>query len=147
MLHSINAALDKIPQSLISLAARVFPSAVFFMSGRTKVEGFDVTENAVDLFRDEYALPFLDPTFAARLAALGEHLFPIMLVLGLGSRFAALALLVMTGVIEWVYPSAWPLHGTWATCFLVVLARGPGVFSLDYLLGRTFGFRRKMPAR
>jgi putative oxidoreductase len=135
---SVFALLDRIPQSLISLAARIFPAAVFWMSGRTKVEGFDVTDNAVALFREEYALPLLDPLVAARLAAFGEHVFPALLVIGLGSRFAALALLGMTAVIEYVYPDAWPTHGTWATCFLVVIARGPGVFSLDYLLGRLF---------
>lgn len=128
--------LDKIPQSVVSLAARVFPAAVFWRSGQTKVEGFDVTDNAVALFREEYALPLLDPLLAARLAALGEHIFPVLLVIGLASRFAALGLLGMTAVIEYVYPDAWPLHGTWAACFLVVIARGPGVFSLDYLLGR-----------
>lgn len=134
-LRSIIAALDKIPHSLISLAARVFPSALFWMSGRTKVEGFDVTENAIALFRDEYALPLIDPELAARLAAFSEHFFPVLLVIGLASRFAALALLGMTAVIEWVYPDAWPTHGTWATCFLVVIARGPGIFSLDALIG------------
>lgn len=132
---AVIATLDKIPRSVISLAARVFPATVFFMSGRTKVEGFDVTENAIALFRDEYALPLIDPALAARLAAGFEHVFPVLLVIGLASRFAALALLGMTGVIEWVYPDAWPTHGTWATCFLVVIARGPGMFSLDYLIG------------
>jgi putative oxidoreductase len=155
--------LDKIPQSVISLAARIFPAAVFWMSGQTKVEGWHVGEtfarcleggcnlwdelvaqvasvrlsdSVVDLFRDEYALPLVDPEIAARLAAFSEHFFPILLVIGLASRFAALALLGMTAVIEYVYPSSWPLHGTWATCFLVVIARGPGVVSLDWLLGR-----------
>jgi putative oxidoreductase len=138
---SVFALFDKIPQSIISLAARIFPAAIFWMSGRTKVEGFDVTENAVALFRDEYALPLLDPLFAARLAALAEHSLPALLVIGLASRFAALALLAMTLVIEYVYPDAWPTHGTWATCFLVVIARGPGIFSLDHLLGRILGRR------
>ncbi len=157
--------LDTIPQSVISLAARVFPAAVFWQSGQTKVEGWRIGEtisacfssgcdlwrelvaqagsvrlsdSVVDLFRDEYALPLIDPAIAARLAAISEHVFPVLLVIGLASRFAALALLGMTLVIEYVYPSSWALHGTWATCFLVVVARGPGVFSLDYLLGRLF---------
>jgi putative oxidoreductase len=131
------ALLDKIPQSLISLAARIFPAAVFWMSGQTKVEGFHVTDNAVALFRDEYALPWIDPELAAKIAAFSEHFFPILLVIGLASRLSALALLGMTAVIEiLVYPDAWPTHGVWATCFLVVIARGPGVFSLDHLLAR-----------
>jgi putative oxidoreductase len=133
----IIALLDKIPQSLISLAARIFPAAVFWRSGQTKVEGFHVTQNAIDLFRDEYALPLIDPALAAKIAALAEHIFPILLVIGLASRLAALALLTMTAVIEiFVYPDAWPIHGVWATCFLIVIARGPGVFSLDHLLTR-----------
>lgn len=129
------ATLDKIPQSLISLAARIFPAAVFWMSGQTKVEGFHVTDNAIALFRDEYALPWIDPELAAKIAAFSEHFFPILLVVGLASRFSALALLCMTAVIEiFVYPDAWPTHGVWATCFLVVIARGPGIFSLDHLI-------------
>jgi putative oxidoreductase len=133
----IIALLDKIPQSLISLSARIFPAAVFWRSGETKVEGFHVTENAIDLFRDEYALPLIDPALAANIAAFAEHLFPFLLVIGLASRFAALALLTMTAIIEiFVYPDAWPIHGVWATCFLIVIARGPGIISLDHLLMR-----------
>ncbi len=131
------AVLDKIPQSLISLAARIFPGAVFWMSGQTKVEGFHVTDNAIALFRDEYALPWIGPALAANIAAFSEHFFPLLLVMGLASRLSALALLGMTAVIEiFVYPDAWPTHGVWATCFLVVIARGPGIFSLDHLLLR-----------
>jgi putative oxidoreductase len=129
--------LDRIPYSVLALAARIFPAAVFWQSGQTKVDGWHLSDNAVDLFRDEYRLPFIDPTIAAYLAAFAEHFFPILLVLGLASRFAALALLFMTLVIEiFVYPDAWPTHGVWATCFLVVIARGPGVFSLDHLIAR-----------
>ncbi len=137
------ALLDKIPNSLISLAARIFPAAVFWRSGQTKVEGFRVTENAIDLFRDEYRLPLIDPALAANIAAFSEHFFPVLLVIGLASRFAALALLIMTAVIEiLVYPYAWPEHGLWATCFLIVIARGPGIFSLDHLLTRRRSDRR-----
>ncbi|MEJ0094442.1 MAG: DoxX family protein [Methylocella sp.] len=140
--HPVSAIitiLDKIPQSFISLCARIFPAAVFWMSGETKVEGWHLSDSAVDLFRDEYRLPLIDPSVAAHISAFSEHFFPVLLVLGLASRFAALALLGMTLVIEtFVYPDAWPTHGVWATCFLVVIARGPGVISLDYLLGRFF---------
>jgi putative oxidoreductase len=139
----IIALLDRIPQSLISLAARIFPAAVFWRSGQTKVEGFHVTENAIDLFRDEYRLPLIDPALGANIAAFSEHFFPVLLVIGLASRFAALALLIMTAVIEiFVYPDAWPIHGVWATCFLIVIARGPGIFSLDHVLARRRSGRR-----
>ncbi|PZR80646.1 MAG: DoxX family protein [Hyphomicrobiales bacterium] len=134
--------LDKIPQSLISLAARIFPAAVFWMSGETKVEGFHVTDNAIALFQDEYKLPWIDPALAANIAAFSEHFFPLLLVMGLASRLSALALFGMTAVIEiFVYPDAWPTHGVWATCFLVVIARGPGIFSLDHLIARRFAAR------
>jgi putative oxidoreductase len=112
------------------------------MSGQTKVEGFHVTDNAIALFRDEYRLPLIDPALAANIAAFSEHFFPILLVIGLASRLSALALLGMTVVIEiFVYPDAWPTHGVWATCFLVVIARGPGIFSLDHLIARRFAAR------
>lgn len=129
------AILDKIPQSLISLAARIFPAAVFWRSGETKVEGWHVTDNAIALFKDEYALPLIDPALAAKIAAFS--FFPVLLVIGFASRLSALALLGMTAVIEiFVYPDSWPEHGVWATCFLIVIARGPGIFSLDHLLAR-----------
>lgn len=136
-MRAVAAVLDKIPNSLISLAARIFPAAVFWMSGQTKIEGFHVSDSAIALFQDEYKLPWIDPALAANIAAFSEHFFPLLLVIGLASRLSALALLGMTAVIEiFVYPDAWPTHGVWATCFLVVIARGPGIFSLDHLLAR-----------
>jgi putative oxidoreductase len=143
-MRTVAAILDKIPHSLISLAARIFPAAVFWRSRQTKVEGFHVTDNAIALFRDEYALPWIDPALAANIAAFSEHFFPLLLVIGLASRLSALALLGMTAVIEiFVYPDAWPTHGVWATCFLIVIARGPGIFSLDHLIDRRFVARRE----
>jgi len=131
------AACDIIPYSLVALMARVFPAAVFWQSGQTKIEGWHVSENAIILFREEYRLPLIEPQIAAQLAALAEHLFPVLLVIGLASRLSAAALLVMTLIIEtFVYPDAWPTHGTWAACFLLIIARGPGVISLDHAIGR-----------
>ena len=133
----LTAALDRIPYWFIALAARVFPAAVFWQSGQTKVAGWHLKPSAIALFQNEYQLPLIDPTIAACMAAVAEHAFPIMLVVGLATRFAALALLFMTAVIEiFVYPFAWPTHGVWATCFLIIIARGPGVFSLDQLIAR-----------
>lgn len=131
------AQLARIPQSAISLAARIFPAAVFWQSGDTKLDGWHVSASAIYLFREEYKLPLIDPVVAAHLAAFAEHAFPALLVLGLASRFAAAALFFMTMVIEiFVYPDAWPTHGIWATCFLVIIARGPGIPSLDHLIAR-----------
>ena len=132
-------AMERIPYAVLGLAARVFPAAVFWMSGETKVEGWHVKDSAIALFENEYDLPLIDPTVAAYLAAFAEHFFPILLVIGLASRFSALALLFMTAVIQFlVYPGAWPTHGVWATCFLLVIARGPGVLSLDHLIAKKF---------
>jgi putative oxidoreductase len=131
------AAMERIPYSIIALAARVFPAAVFWYSGQTKVDGWHLKESAIALFQDEYQLPFIDPVIAAHLAAFAEHFFPILLVFGLATRYAALALLAMTAVIQiFVYPDAWPTHGVWAACFLILIARGPGVVSLDHLIAR-----------
>jgi putative oxidoreductase len=140
LVRGIIKAFDCIPHALIALAARVFPAAVFWRSGQTKVEGWQVTDTAVALFADEYKLPLISPWLGAHLAAFAEHFFPILLVIGLASRFSAAALLFMTLVIEiFVYPDAWPIHGVWATCFLIVIARGPGPISLDHLIARRFG--------
>ena len=120
----------------ILLASRVGIAAVFFFSGRTKVEGLAVTESAIALFRDEYRLPLVDPALAAHAAAYAEHLFPLLLVAGLLTRGAALALLAMTLVIQvFVYPAAWPTHLSWAAPLLLLAARGGGRFSLDRLVG------------
>lgn len=127
--------LDTIPHSFIALIARVSVGGIFWMSGQTKVTGFHLADGTIDLFRDEYALPLIDPTIAAIAAAISEHLFSVLLIIGLASRLSALALLGMTLVIEiFVYPDAWPTHGTWATCFLIIIAKGPGLISLDHLL-------------
>ncbi|ACB96689.1 DoxX family protein [Beijerinckia indica] len=129
------ALCERIPYSLLALAARIFPAAVFWQSGETKVEGWHVTDTAITLFREEYNLPLIDPVIAAHLSAFAEHVFPVLLVFGLASRFAALALLGMTLVIEiFVYPYAWPTHGTWAACFLLIIARGPGMIAFDHLI-------------
>jgi putative oxidoreductase len=131
---------EQIPYALIALAARVFPAAVFWQSGQTKLDGWHISDNAIYLFREEYRLPVIDPVIAAHLAAFAEHAFPILLVLGLATRFAALALLAMTLVIQiFVYPGAWPTHGTWIACFLILIARGAGTWSLDHLIKARYG--------
>jgi putative oxidoreductase len=132
--------MGQIPYAFLALICRVSIAAVFWQSGETKLDGWQVSDMAVELFRNEYRLPLIDPSVAAHLAAFAEHFFPALLVLGLGTRFAALALLVMTLIIEiFVYPDAWPTHGTWAACFLLLMRSGAGVFSLDHLIARRFG--------
>ena len=118
---------------LLALVDRVAIGAIFFLSGRTKVEGFlSVTDGAYALFRDEYKVPVIPPEIAAYLATYAEHLFPVLLVLGLFTRLSALALLGMTAVIQiFVYPDAWPTHLSWAGLLLYLVGRGAGPVSLD----------------
>jgi putative oxidoreductase len=152
LLQQCIALCSRIPHSAIALLARFSIAAVFWQSGQTKVQGFALdivsgtvqlgwprlSDSAVDLFRDEYRLPL--PELMAPLAAGAEHLFPLLLLLGLGTRFAALALLGMTLTIQlFVYPSAYATHGTWAALLLYLVAQGPGKFSLDHWIAPRAG--------
>jgi putative oxidoreductase len=121
----------------IALVDRIAIAAIFFFSGRTKVEGFlTLTEGAYTLFREEYKLPLVPPDIAAHLAAYAEHLFPLLLVMGLCTRLSALALLVMTATIQlFVYPDAWPTHLSWAGLLLYLAANGAGPASIDRVIG------------
>ncbi len=133
----IDRLLSAWSDDVLLLLARVFPAAIFWQSGQTKVDGWQLSESAVYLFQEEYRLPLLDPLFAAHLAAFAEHVFPVLLLLGVLSRLTALALLAMTLVIQiFVYPDAWPTHGVWAVSLLWVVAKGGGRWSLDGLFAR-----------
>lgn len=125
-----------LPDALLLLVARVGIASVFFLSGRTKVEGLlTLKPTTFVLFRSEYALPLINPEWAAYLATYAEHVLPALLVLGLLTRPAALALLGMTAVIEiFVYPDAWSTHLSWAGLLLPLLVYGGGHWSLDHLL-------------
>jgi putative oxidoreductase len=125
-----------LPMSLLLLVQRLGIAAVFFMSGRTKVDGLlTVNDTAVELFRYEYMLPGIPPEAAAYAATYSEHLFPLLLALGLLTRLSAAALLAMTLVIQvFVYPDAWPTHLSWAGLLLPVVALGGGKLSLDRFL-------------
>jgi putative oxidoreductase len=131
-----SAAATLLPPALLLLVQRLGIAAVFFMSGRTKVDGLlTVNDTAFELFRSDYALPLVRPEIAAYAATYSEHLFPLLLVLGLFTRFAAFGLLVMTSIIEiFVYPDAWPTHLSWAGLLLPLIALGGGKLSLDRVL-------------
>lgn len=148
------ALCERVPHALIAFLGRFSIAAVFWQSGQTKVEGLAInlvageftlgwprlSDTAVFLFREEYRLPLIAPEIAAPLAAFAEHLFSLLLLLGLATRFSALALLVMTAVIQLlVYPGAYPTHGVWAAVLLYLLARGPGRLSLDHWIARRAG--------
>lgn len=137
-LNTIAAWLSRmVTHDLLALAMRGGIAAIFFYSGRTKVTGFlTLTDSTYELFRTEYKLPLLPPEVAAHLATYAEHLFPILLVLGLFMRYSALALLGMTLVIQvFVYPDAWPTHLSWAASLLYLAGRGAGRLSFDHALG------------
>lgn len=152
-IHELVAAYARIPEDAIQLLARISIAATFWLSGQTKIDGFvldpigltaqfgrpHITDGAIELFRSEYALPWLPPELAATLAATAEHVFPVLLLLGLAARLSATALLLMTLVIEvFVYPAAWPTHGLWAALMLYLMARGPGRVSIDHLIAARY---------
>lgn len=125
-----------LPDAALLLVARLGIAGIFFLSGRTKVDGLlHITDSTYELFRTEYALPLVPPDVAAVAATYSEHLFSILLVFGLATRFSAAALFLMTLTIEiFVYPDAWPTHLSWAAILLPLIARGGGAWSLDRAL-------------
>lgn len=128
---------EKIPGDLVAILARAVIGLVFWNSGRTKVDGFAIKDTTFFLFQEEYKLPLVSPDIAAYAATLSEHIFPILLWIGLAARFSATALLIMTLVIQtFVYPEAYVTHGLWAVALLFIMINGPGVLSIDHLLKR-----------
>ncbi len=146
LLHRVHSAMGHLPNTLLAFVARFSIAAVFWKSGQTKIEGLAIdivsgeftlgiprlSDNAVFLFKEEYQLPLLPPELGATLAALGEHILPLFILLGLATRLSALGLLGMTLVIQlFVYPDAYATHGTWAAVLLYLMAHGPGQLSID----------------
>ncbi len=131
--------LDRVPYSALAVPLRLAVATVFWNSAMTKLDDWNA---AVTLFAEEYKVPLLPPEVAAYIAVSVELSMPVLLVLGLLTRAAALVLLGMTTVIEvFVYPQAWPTHIQWAAMLLVLLCRGPGALSLDHLLWRRLAAR------
>ncbi len=126
--------LGRLPLSVIQLMARVSMAMIFWRSGQAKIANWDLT---LQLFANEYKVPVLPPEIAASMAVAVELSVPVLLVLGLLTRLATLPMLGMTLVIQtFVYPMAWVEHLTWAAMLLLLLSRGPGVFSLDHLAAK-----------
>ncbi|PVV06299.1 MAG: DoxX family protein [gamma proteobacterium symbiont of Ctena orbiculata] len=127
-----------IPEWGLGLLARGAIAYTFWSSGRSKVSGFlDISDSTFLLFEHEYGVPLIPPSIAAHMATYAEHFFPILLVLGLFTRFAALSLLIMTAVIQlFVYPDAWNVHMWWALAMLYLMRHGGGLISLDHLWRR-----------
>ncbi len=129
--------LESVPYWLLAAPLRFAIATVFWNSGTTKLANWNT---AVELFVEEYKVPLLPPELAAYMVASIELTTPVLLVLGLATRPAALVLLGMTAVIEvFVYPLAWPTHIEWAAMLLILLCRGPGKLSLDHLVRIRFG--------
>jgi putative oxidoreductase len=126
--------LGLLPLSVIQLMARVSLAMIFWRSGQAKIANWDLT---LQLFANEYKVPILPPEIAAPMAAAVELSTPILLVLGLLTRLATLPMIAMTLVIQvFVYPMSWVDHLIWAAMLLLLLSRGPGVLSLDHLIGK-----------
>ncbi len=139
--------LARIPVSLTQLVLRFAVAIPFWNSGLTKWDGFlQISNSAVYLFQEEFKLHILGatasfplPKLMAFLSGSGEILFPLMLFIGLGTRFAALGLLGMTAIIQLTIPDGWAsFHLPWAAMALAVITYGPGLLSLDHLISRRF---------
>ena len=157
-LHSLVVIVDRASRavrfvaqpSLVQLVLRFALAVPFWRSGILKWDGFlQLNDTAVTLFTDEFKLhlpggpyPFPAPIAMAFLSGCGEIAFPVLLVFGLGARFAALGLLFMTLIVELTIPDGWPIHITWAAMALAIMAYGPGRLSLDHILERVAGRSR-----
>ena len=150
-----------IPNWVFQLFARLAIAPVFWFSARLKVRDCDfldvltlrfwwdeespcyITDATWALFEGEWSLPFIHSEVAAYATTLAEHLFPALLIIGLATRFSALALLIMTLVIQFfIYPQAWwGTHALWTFALLYILARGAGPLSLDHVIHKLFKTR------
>ena len=143
--HFYNRAVGwlsgSVAEGVMLLSVRAALAGIFWRSGRTKVEEgswFSISDLTYDLFRDDYSGVPIPPDIAAVMATVSEHVFPLLLVLGLFTRLSALALLGMTMVIQfYVFPEAWwPVHSLWVALALALIVRGGGLISLDAQLAR-----------
>ncbi|HEY3795038.1 MAG TPA: DoxX family protein [Bradyrhizobium sp.] len=134
--------LARVAQVVAPPVLRIALAVPFFKSGLTKWDGFlSLSPAAAYLFEDEFKLhifghayDFPIPTAVAFLDGVAEIVLPVLLVIGLATRFSALALLVMTGVIQLVVPEGWAnFHLPWAALAVAIIALGPGKLSLDHL--------------
>lgn len=141
----VTACTARIPEDLVMLVSRLAIASVFWRSVQTKITGwevfgqslqvFNVTPATLMLFQYEYQLPLLAPKVAAYAGTAAEFFFSVLLVLGLATRFAALGLLGVTAVIQlFVFPDAWPTHILWLALLLYLLKHGAGKISCDFLI-------------
>jgi putative oxidoreductase len=139
LIDRATALFEKIPGDLIAIIARIGIATTFLRSGLLKLDGWS-NGNTLALFTDEYKLPLIPPEIAATMATAAELSMPVLILAGFFTRFAALALLGMTLVIEiFVYPNAFDTHGLWGAALLYLIKYGPGVLSLDRFIGALRG--------
>ncbi len=128
------------PHDLIAILSRFVVGMVFWQSGLTKIDGFSIKASTFFLFANDFKLPFVPPEVAAYMATAAELTCPILLWLGLATRFAAFALLIMTLVIEiFVFPGSYVTHGLWAIGLLYLIKYGPGMLSVDHFIRQSQG--------
>ncbi len=137
--------LNQIPYSVLAVVARLATFSVFWRAGTQKLDDWQAT---LGLFQNEYHVPILPPHIAAMMALTIELSGSTLVLLGLGTRAACLMLLGMVSVIQiFVYPTAWPDHIQWLAFMIFLVARGPGQFSLDALIGRWWASTRPAAMR
>lgn len=140
--RTVKRVSGKVPEAIMLLFVRVALAGIFWRSGRSKVEEgswFQISDSTYFLFSEEYSAVPLPSDFAAVMATMSEHVFPMLLVLGLLTRLSAAALIGMTMVIQiFVYPEAWwSVHMLWVALALVLIVRGGGSLSVDAMFEKS----------
>jgi putative oxidoreductase len=147
LVHTLTGWFAWVARAVAPIALRLALAVPFFRSGLTRWAGFlQLSDSTVYLFEEEFKLHifggeygFPAPDLVAYLVATAEVTLPVLLVLGLATRFAALAMLIMTGVIQLVVPDGWAnFHLPWAAMALAIIALGAGPVSLDRLIALRF---------
>ncbi len=134
VLRRVIEAVERVPLSLVQVMGRVALASLFWKSAQSKLASWEITQQ---LFAYEYQVPLLSPELAAVLGTAAELGGAVLLFFGLMTRFGALALLGVTATIQlFVFPGNWGEHLLWASLLILLIARGGGVFSCDYLLTR-----------
>jgi putative oxidoreductase len=147
------AACGAVSYALVAVLLRLVVSRDFFVSAEAQVAGptiplsfhgstfslvlpAQLREEALSELAAKFATVPAPPTLVAYCVVYAEFLLPICLVLGFGTRIAALALLIVTALLQiYVAPDAlWTAHVYWIAILLVLLTCGGGAISLDRLM-------------